>query len=700
MTAGVPADEVAAVAPREHRVVFTPSGLSGRVPDGTTILEAARGLGVDLDSVCAGRGICGRCQVAPSTGSFPKWGITVGIDHVSGTESTELHYRGKRPLAPGHRLGCAAKVQGDLVVDVPSASQIHRQVVRKEVGLDGLTIDPLIELRYLELAPDDTGTSVVDRIRRALSETFGISDVRAGLAVLPQVHAALAMADDGMTVALRGESIVAAWAGFVDRVVGAAIDVGSTTIAGHLCDLASGEVLASAGRMNPQIRFGEDLMSRVSYVMMNAGGDLHLTEAVRTALDELIGELLEQAGLDRGKVIDVVVVGNPIMHHLLLGIDPTPLGQAPFTLATSDRVDARATDLGIDCTSARVYVLPCIAGHVGADTAAVILAEGPHRGPALQLLVDVGTNAEIVLGNDAGLFAASSPTGPAFEGAQISCGQRATTGAVERVRIDRETLEPRFKVIGSELWSDEPGFAAETAATGISGVCGSGIVEVIGELFLAGVIDAQGVIRPELAERSDRVVAEGRTHSYVLHRGSPQLRITQADVRAIQLAKAALRAGIDLLMEHAGIDAVDEVRLAGAFGAHIDPVHAMVLGLVPDVPVSAVRSVGNAAGSGAVRALLSRAQRAEVEQVVRAVAKIETATEPRFQELFVAALAFPHLTAPSPHLREVVDLPARSGASDAGPQRRRRARSRSSAVTPVTPDLLAPTPPPSSQSRA
>jgi uncharacterized 2Fe-2S/4Fe-4S cluster protein (DUF4445 family) len=674
MPAEVPAERIADGPPREHRVVFTPSGLSGHVPAGTTVLEAARELGVDLDSVCAGRGICGRCQVAPSIGTFPKWGITVGVDHVSATTPTELHYRGRRPLVPGQRLGCAARVQGDLVIDVPPASQIHRQVVRKEVGLDGLTIDPLFELRYLEPAPDDTGTSVVDRIRRALSATFGVTDVHAGLAVLPQLHAALAT-EDGMTVALRGGEIVAAWHGFVDRMAGVAIDVGSTTIAGHLCDLTSGEVLGSAGRMNPQIRFGEDLMSRVSYVMMNPGGDLQLTRAVRTALDELIGELVEAAGLDRAKVLDVVVVGNPIMHHLLLGIDPTPLGQAPFTLATSDRVHARAADLDLACPSAQVYVLPCIAGHVGADTAAVVLAEGPHRGRAIQLLVDVGTNAEIVLGNADALFAASSPTGPAFEGAQISCGQRATTGAVERVRIDRDTLEPRFKVIGSELWSDEPGFEAATAATGISGVCGSGIVEVISELFLAGVIDAQGVIRPELAARSDRLVAEGRTHGYVLHRGTPELRITQADVRAIQLAKAALRAGIDLLMEHAGITVVDEVRLAGAFGAHIDPVHAMVLGLVPDVPVAAVRSVGNAAGSGAVRALLSGAQRAEVEQVVRGVIKIETATEPRFQELFVAALAFPHLYAPSTHLREMVDLPAPTAAPEPGARRRRRDRS-------------------------
>ena len=319
-----------------------------------------------------------------------------------------------------------------------------------------------------------------------------------------------------------------------------------------------------------------------------------------------------------------------------------------------------------------MYFAPCIAGHVGADTAAAILSEGPHRSEAIQLLVDVGTNAEIVLGNAERLFAASSPTGPAFEGAQISAGQRATAGAIERVRIDRDTLEPRFKVIGCDLWSDEEGFDAATASSGVTGICGSGIIEVISELFLSGVIDPQGVILGQAAQRSARIVPEQRTFSYNL---TDRIDVTQADVRAIQLAKAALRAGIDLLLEHAALTSVDEIRLAGAFGAHIDPVHAMVLGLIPDCPIDSVRAVGNAAGSGAVRALLSESQRREMEQTVQRVTKIETAIEPRFQELFVAALAFPHLTAETPNLAAVVDLPARSAAqADGNGQKRRRRR--------------------------
>ncbi|MEM7275538.1 MAG: ASKHA domain-containing protein [Actinomycetota bacterium] len=687
---GSGADDVAEAEAPSHTVVFTPSGLRGTVADGTTALEAARALGVDLDSVCGGRGICGRCQVIPGTGEFPKWALSVAEDHVTPPGTLEAEYRGKRPIRAGQRLGCGLRILGDAVFDVPAESQIHRQVVRKSVDLDGLTVDPLVTLHYVELAerhPED-GTSITVRIAEQLTTDWDLTGVTFDPAVLPAVHAAAAGPSDALTVALRAGRVIGVWPGFVDRAVGIAIDIGSTTVAGHLCDLTTGEVLTSAGRMNPQIRFGEDLMSRVSYVMLNEGGDDELTAAIRTALAELVAELLDGTGdqatdaepLDTDRLLDIVLVGNPIMHHLALGIDPTPLGQSPFPLATDGPVETTAAALGIDAPWATVYVAPCIAGHVGADTAAAILSEGPHRDEAIQLLVDAGTNAEIVLGNRDRMFAASSPTGPAFEGAQISAGQRATAGAIERVRIDRQTLEPRFRVIGCELWSDEDGFEDATADTGVTGICGSGIIEVISELFLAGLIDAQGVIVGDGADRTPRIVPDERTFSYAL---TDRIHVTQADVRAIQLAKAALRAGIDLLLEHAELDRVDEIRLAGAFGAHIDPIHAMVLGLIPDCRPDRVRAVGNAAGSGAVRALLSADQRREMEAVVSRVTKIETATEPRFQELFVAALAFPHLTAKTTELSTVVDLPARpdrSAAAAGGRRRRsggRRARPRS-----------------------
>ena len=528
------------------RIVFTPTGLNADVAEGTTVLAAARQLGVDLDSVCGGRGICGRCQVTASAGSFAKWGIESSEESLSARTETEANYKGRRALSEGRRLGCAAQICGDVVVDVPADSQVHRQVVRKTVDLTDVVIDPLVTLSYIVVpAPvlgdePSTGEAVID----ALMAQHGRLATGIEMRVLPRLQPAFDNDERAATVAVRSEKVVAIWPGYVDAIYGLAVDIGSTTVAGHLCDLATGEVVASAGRMNPQIRFGEDLMSRVSYVMMNPGGEVELTSAVRNALDEMVGELVTDAGVDRDRVLDAVFVGNPIMHHLLLGIDPTPLGMAPFTLATADAVHCRAADVDLDLPNASVYVAPCIAGHVGADTAAAILAEGPHRGDHMQLLVDVGTNAEIVLGSSDRQFAASSPTGPAFEGAQISCGQRATAGAIERVRIDPVTLEPRVKVIGSDLWSDDPGFAEATKKLNISGVCGSGIIEVIAEMFLAGIIATDGTIKGEMAEKSPRIIGDGRTFSYVLFdRDDAPLLITQNDVRAIQLAKAALRAG-------------------------------------------------------------------------------------------------------------------------------------------------------------
>ena len=663
------------------RVVFTPSGHDGVVPVGTTVLQAARELGADIDSVCGGRGICGRCQVSPAVGHHPKWAIDVDDSALSPWSETEQAYSERRKgMQPGRRLGCTATICDDVVLDVPPESQVHRPVVRKSVDLTDVVLDPVVHLYYLQLPPGVLGDadSMSDRVLAQLRSAHGRVATALDLTALQEVHRAFAGQDRDATVAVRGDLVVAAWPGYVERAVGVAVDIGSTTIAAHLCDLSSGEVLASAGRMNPQIRYGDDLMSRVSYVMMNPGGEHQLTAAVRGALSELIAELCHDADCALGDVLEIVLVGNPIMHHLVAGIDPTPLGQAPFTLATAEALTVRAEQFELPCPHAQVYLAPCIAGHVGADTAAVILAEGPHRSPTMQLLVDVGTNAEIVVGNADRQFAASSPTGPAFEGAQLSCGQRATAGAIERVRIDRTTLEPRYKVIGCELWSDDPGFAAATADLGISGICGSGIIEVIAEMYLAGVIDSEGVVQGSLAERSPRIIADGRTFSYLVHEADGvRLMVTQNDVRAIQLAKGALRAGIELLYRHAGVgpdspEQVHDIRLAGAFGSHIDPVYALVLGLVPDCPVEQVRSVGNAAGAGAVRALLSGAARDEMERAVRRVVKIETATEADFQAEFVAAMSFPHKTASSHHLSAGVDLPARTVGGSDRPARRRR----------------------------
>jgi uncharacterized 2Fe-2S/4Fe-4S cluster protein (DUF4445 family) len=423
--------------------------------------------------------------------------------------------------------------------------------------------------------------------------------------------------------------------------------------------------------MNPQIRFGEDLMSRVSYIMMNPGGDEELTKHVRDAINELVAELAADAELQPADVVEVTIVGNPIMQHLVLGLNPVELGQAPFALTTDRAVDQPARSLGIDINpGGYVYALPCIAGHVGADTAGVLLAESPWDREEISLIADVGTNAEIVLGNRDRLLAASSPTGPAFEGAQIGAGQRAAPGAIERVRINRDTLEPRYRVIGSERWSDDPGFAED--GVGVTGICGSGIIEVIAELFLAGVIRHDGTIAADAADRSPRVKADGRTFSYTLVDGEPGVVIQQNDVRAIQLAKAALYAGARLLMEKLGVDRVDRIRLAGAFGAHIDVRYAMVLGMIPDCDLDQVSSAGNAAGTGARIALLDRSSRALIDEKTRAVEKIETAVEERFQHHFVGAMAIPHDTDPFTRLASVVELPEKVAPREAKTRRRRR----------------------------
>jgi len=634
------------VVKNDALVVFTPSGKRGRFALGTPILQAARSLGVDIDSVCGGRAICGRCQIEVAQGEFAKHGISSSTNSVTPAGEAEGRFATRRGLDEGRRLSCQALLNSDVVIDVPASSQVHHQVVRKPHEAYDIVIDPVVRSHFVEVSEPDMHEAMgdVERLRRALREQWELQDVTCDLFVAQKLQAALKVGKRQVTVAVRNENqIVAVWPGLKTRLFGIAVDVGSTTIAAHLCDLTSGEVLSSAGIMNPQIRFGEDLMSRVSYIMMNAGGEEELIKSIRKALNELVVSVAEQADVSIDDVLEMTVVGNPIMQHLVLGLNPVELGTAPFALATDNSVDVLASEIGIQINAGgHVYALPCIAGHVGADAAGVLLAEAPYKREAVSLIVDVGTNAEILLGNKQRMLAASSPTGPAFEGAQISSGQRAAPGAIERVRIDKETLEPKFKVIGSDLWSNDPDFAEQTKASGITGICGSGIIEVVAEMFLAGVLDPDGKIRPHDSIVSDCIVPDGRTSAFVLHRGQQEIRVTQNDVRAIQLAKAALHAGAKLLMEHFGVEKVDRIRLAGAFGAHIDVKYAMVLGLIPECDLEQVSSAGNAAGTGARITLLNRAARAEVEAQVRSVEKIETAIEPKFQEHFVASMSIPN----------------------------------------------------------
>ena len=677
---------------QEHLVLFTPSGKRGRFETGIPILTAARQLGVDLDSVCGGRGICSKCQITPGYGEFSKHGVTVSEGALSDWNSVEQRYKDKRGLIDGRRLGCQAKVQGDIVIDVPPESQVHKQVVRKRAEVLDITLDPSTRLYYVEVEEPDmhNPSGDLERLVAALEAQWQLKNVHADFNILPlmqpilrkggwTVTCAVHQADEGID-----PQIVHLWPGLYEGTIyGMAVDLGSTTIAAHLCDLRTGDVVASSGLMNPQIRFGEDLMSRVSYAMMNPGGDKEMTRAVRDGMDALFTQISADAEIDKTLIMDAVFVCNPVMHHLFLGLDPFELGQAPFALATSNslRLFAHQLDINIH-PSARVYILPCIAGHVGADAAAVALSEAPDKSDDLVLVVDVGTNAEILLGNKEKVLACSSPTGPAFEGAQISSGQRAAPGAIEKVEIDSITKDPRFRVIGCELWSDEDGFWEAIKGSGITGICGSGIIEAIAEMRMTGLLDPSGLIGSIEQTGTDRCVMDGRTHSYVMYdaspTGGPRITITNPDIRAIQMAKAALYSGTRLLMDKFGVDTVDRVVLAGAFGAHISPKHAMVLGMIPDVPFERVTSAGNAAGSGARIALIDTSQRAAIEHTVRQIEKIETAIEPKFQEHFVNASGIPNSDDPFTLLRATVALPDvnfnTGGGYGAGGGRRRRRR--------------------------
>jgi uncharacterized 2Fe-2S/4Fe-4S cluster protein (DUF4445 family) len=639
------------------------------------LLEAARQLGVELESICGGRQTCGKCQIAVEEGTFLKHQLTSAADHLSPIGPKEQAYREAHRLN-GRRLACACDVVGDVLIAVPEESQARKQVIAKAATERVIDVRPAVRQVYVEVAPAELESRFGDweRLRDALAEQWQLTDVTIDPLVLPTLQAALKEGNYAVTVAIwRDREVLRIQPGYAEGIYGLAIDVGSTSIVAHLCDLRTGVLVVTETMMNPQVRFGEDLMSRVSYGMMEARGVARLHGAVIGALNQLARKAAATAKISVADILDVVVVGNPVMLHLLLGIDPVELGGAPFALAVASPLDLKARDLGIKLGPAsRLHLLPSIAGHVGADNVAVQLAEAPSRQDELTLIVDVGTNAEIVLGNRHGVTCASSPTGPAFEGAQIRHGQRAAPGAIERVRIDPQTLEPRVKVIGYDEWIEPSSVVPEHARA--TGICGSGIIEAIAELFVAGVLDPDGRFSDAAAARAPRLQFNGRSGEYVLidasqtATGSPIV-VAQNDVRAIQLAKAALYAGVKLLLAQVGAAKVDRVLLAGAFGSYISPKHAMILGMIPDCDLSKVVAIGNAAGDGARMALLDVEQRAEAQRIASSVEHVQIAVSPDFQTEFVAAMGLPHATDVFRHLAGLI--PERSAA---GPIRRSQRR--------------------------
>ncbi len=640
-------EKLAVVSSKEefkNRVIFTPSGLSKDVEPGVTLLETAREAGVAIRSLCGGNGKCRQCWIEVAEGSHSKHGIECSINHI--TPPTELEQRVYKlhPKYQGMRLACRAQVVGDLVIDVPEISQEHVAYISKKNDYREFTLGPVIRLLDCELeeATMDDNPSATENLLAQLAKAS--INAKLNYNLLSDLQKIIEDAKGKLTVAIRDEEeVVAIYPQGTHRVIGGAVDIGSTTLALYIYDLHSGELLYETSAMNPQIRFGEDLMSRVSYVMMNKGGDKKLTNAVREKLTEMLHAACLALNMEHDKLLEMVLVGNPIMHHLFFGISPVALGQAPFTVAIRDWLEMNADDLELDLfANTRMAFLPLIAGHVGADTAAAYLSEIDSMQSQTSLLVDIGTNAEIVLAKDGVVYATSSPTGPAFEGAEISAGVRASHGAIERIRIDPDNLAVKYKVIGVDAWSDEAAF--KEAAPRVIGICGSGIIEVMVCLAQVGLIDQGGLfVQSKAPERFDtRTDDTGSTvvRYLLVEQGDNSIYIEQVDVRSIQLAKAALSAGVQLLMDYLECDSFDQVLLAGAFGSHLDPHYVADLDIIPSASKEQIKSVGNAAGIGATKALLDERERQKIINEVRQVRKIESANEPKFQEYFVEGMKF------------------------------------------------------------
>ena len=621
------------------QVCFTPSGRQFKGEFGDTLLQVAQDAGVAIRSLCGGYGQCHQCWIEVSEGEHSKFGVNCKPENVTGVTKLEKQLIIDNPSYKGKRLACQSCIQGDLVIDVPEESQEHKAYISKKNAKQNYSVSSAISLiectleeSTLDENPSASENLIAQLEKQGIEATIDFNLLRG---LQPLIHET----KGNLTVAIRdNKQIVAAYPQGKLQVFGGAIDIGSTTLALYVYDLKDGKLVYESSAMNPQIRFGEDLMSRVSYVMMNKGGDEKLTIAVRTKITEMLHEACENLEVKWDKLLEVVLVGNPIMHHIFFGISPVELGQAPFTLSIRSWLDVDAKDLNFELyPKTRLSFFPLIAGHVGADTAAAYLSQIDIMHSETTLLVDIGTNAEIMLSKEGEVYATSSPTGPAFEGAEISSGVRATYGAIERVRIDKETLKVRFKVIGCDAWSDEPDF--ELVQMKAVGICGSGIIEAIVAFAEAGIIDQSGLfvesIAPELFSK------KGNTTRFLLvDQGDKSIYIEQVDIRSIQLAKAALSAGVSILMDYLQCDHFDKILLAGAFGAHLDARYVALLDIIPTSTEDKIVSVGNAAGIGASAALLDVNKRKAIIEAVDKVVKIETATEPRFQEFFVEAMKF------------------------------------------------------------
>jgi uncharacterized 2Fe-2S/4Fe-4S cluster protein (DUF4445 family) len=667
-------------------IIFQPSGRRGEVDKGLSIIEASRQLGVDIETLCGEKRVCGKCKVRIEEGRFEKFGIRSSRDHVSGWQHEEEKFITPEQRHDGYRLGCCARIKGDLLIFVPEESRAGKQVVSKAARDIPIEWDPAVKYYYIEV-PEPTFHSPAgdyERILEQLKALYGLGDIDIDYLCLRSLPDRLREGGWKVTVAVwMDREIVRILPGKHENFYGLAVDVGTTTLAAYLCNLMTMEVIDTVSMMNPQCKYGEDVMSRITYHMMHEDGLQRMSHEIIEGINGLVAQACEATHppkepregrgsekergpeMEEGKgylrltpadIMDMTVVGNTAMHHILLKINPQYMGVAPFPPVIHRSVDIKARDMGITIhESAYVHMLPNEAGFVGADNVGVLIAEEPYHKEKMQLIIDIGTNGELVLGNKEKLISSSCATGPAFEGAQIAFGMRAAPGAIERIRIEPDTHEVDYKVIGRDAWKT----FSRPEEMGAKGICGSGILDVLAELYRSGVILKSGRFNPAQKSSRYRKNHEDNRPEFVIAWAKEtsigrDIVITQKDIRQIQLAKGALYSGCKLMMRRMGIDRVDVVKIAGAFGTHVDPEKALVMGLFPDCEIEKIVSVGNAAGDGARAALLNRGKRDEALWVSRNVEYIELTVEEDFQQQFMEAMQIPHMTDGFPHLEGIV----------------------------------------------
>ena len=623
--------------------------------DDKTIMDAARELGAEIEGVCGGKGSCGKCKVRIEKGYFAQYGIRSRISSVSPVKEADEKFLKKQQLRQNYRLACQTRIHGDIVVFVPVESRMRPQVVRKEATARDIKLNPAVKKYTVEMPPATLHDSLGDfeRIQAALVKQHKLRNLGIDYTVLLKLQDIVRKGEWTVTVYVwKGTEIIGVEPGRVENCYGLAVDIGTTTVAAYLCDLATGEIVATDSCMNPQVAYGEDVMSRIGYASKSRASLKQINQAIIRGMNRISSRAAARAGIRRSDIIDMVVVGNTCMHHIFLDIDPRYLGMTPFAPVIHRSLDVKARDLGIKVApGSYVHVLPIEAGFVGADNVAVLIAEEPYKQDKIELIIDIGTNGELILGNREKLLSSSCATGPAFEGAEIRHGMRAAPGAIERIRIDTQTKDVRFKVIGSDEWNSRENH------TEARGICGSGIFDVAAQMFLAGIIDKSGRFTKTL--KTPRLRRNSKEMEFVIAWADEtsidkDIVVCQSDIRAIQLGKGAVYSGARIMMNKLGIDRVDRVILAGAFGTYIDKESAAIIGLFPDCPMENVIAVGNAAGDGARVALLDIDKRKEADVMARKVEYVELTTEPDFNRTFTSAMTFPHMTDEFPHLEKLL----------------------------------------------